>query len=169
MNLNAAFIAATDDLLIEFRQVPLWKIQQGLKFHFKTNIQPNQPITCSVLPEEFIGLDIHKMIIPNIQPTDACNVLVTPMEKSQEPQQRFEINKHSETNYVQQHKQQGFIESNEITTIPLQTSNIKEKQHDNNIKSPELLPNGRIKCNHPCKDKQKYFEVFCFVYYKLLH
>ncbi|CAG8627024.1 14476_t:CDS:10, partial [Gigaspora rosea] len=53
MNLNAAFIAATDDLLIEFRQVPLWKIQQGLKFHFKTNIQPNQPITCSVLPEEF--------------------------------------------------------------------------------------------------------------------
>ncbi|CAG8458155.1 1636_t:CDS:2 [Racocetra fulgida] len=33
----------------------------------------------------------------------------------------------------------------------------KEKQHDSNIKGPELLPNGRVKCNHPCKDKQKYF------------
>ncbi|CAG8592869.1 5564_t:CDS:10 [Dentiscutata erythropus] len=173
INLNAAFIAATDDLLIEFRQVPLWKIQQGLKFHFKSNIQTNQLITCSVLPEEFseykdfvenqvteshgvkiLGLDIHKTIIPNIQPADVCNnILIAPTEKSQ----KFEINK---TNCVQHHKQQGFIESNEllqiqITTIPLQTSNTKEKQHDSTIKSPKLLPNGRVKCNHACKDKQK--------------
>ncbi|CAG8531592.1 3121_t:CDS:10 [Cetraspora pellucida] len=125
INLNAAFIAATEELLLEFRQMPLWKIQQGLKFHFKTNIQINQLIICSVLPEEFIGLDVYKTIVPDIQFADIC-----------ESPKKFEINKTSSTKE-------------------------KEKQHDNNIKGPELLPNGRVKCNHPCKDKQKCAHECC--------
>ncbi|CAG8806481.1 2680_t:CDS:2, partial [Racocetra persica] len=104
----------------------------------------------------FLGLDVYKTIVPDNQSLDVCNNLIAPIEPSHESPKKFEINKlPSETNRVQ-HQKQGVIESKETYNMKE-----KEKQHDSNIKGPELLPNGRVKCNHPCKDKQKCAHECC--------
>ncbi|CAG8444493.1 575_t:CDS:10 [Acaulospora morrowiae] len=165
-NLNIAFIAAADNLLLDFRQIPLWKVQQGLRFEFrvfKKNCM-NRHVVCSVLPEEFIGLDVHRTILPDAQSMNACNISSTPPKLLQESREVIEILSDDE---ISEQTRENDVTEGEEVTVPSPTPIDAEKffeekdQSANDQEDYELLPNGRVKCHHHCKDKKKCAHECC--------
>ncbi|CAH1760445.1 2328_t:CDS:10 [Entrophospora sp. SA101] len=193
LNLNLAFMACTEDSILDFRHYPFWQLQKGLNFELRIKItEPIQKFTCSVLPEEFLGLDIHQTIILDC---DSGNILFAPIESNEVaspnqnvddisnnvqqeviPVQTFEVlgnNNNNNNSYSLQ--EELFINYNMVDnginvelisprqtrprTITTSSSTLSNKSKESltvnsSKKSFELLPNGRVKCNHNCRDKQ---------------
>ncbi|CAJ0913906.1 20414_t:CDS:10 [Entrophospora sp. SA101] len=161
--------------------------------------EPIQKFTCSVLPEEFLGLDIHQTIILDC---DSGNILFAPIESNEVaspnqnvddisnnvqqeviPVQTFEVlgnNNNNNNSYSLQ--EELFINYNMVDnginvelisprqtrprTITTSSSTLSNKSKESltvnsSKKSFELLPNGRVKCNHNCRDKQKCAHECC--------
>nr|CAG8495207.1 8314_t:CDS:10 [Entrophospora candida] len=174
LNLNLAFMACTEDSILDFRHYPFWQLQKGLNFELRIKItEPIQKFTCSVLPEEFLGLDIHQTIILDC---DSGNILFAPIESNEvaSPNQNVDDisnNVQQKVIPVQTFEDDINVElisprqtrPRTITTSPSTLSN-KSKEPlkvNSSKKSFELLPNGRVKCNHNCRDKQKCAHECC--------
>nr|CAG8437758.1 11266_t:CDS:10 [Entrophospora candida] len=161
LNLNLAFMACTEDSILDFRHYPFWQLQKGLNFELRIKItEPIQKFTCSVLPEEFLGLDIHQTIILDC---DSGNILFAPIESNEvaSPNQNVDDisnNVQQEVIPVQTFDDDVNVElisprqtrPRTITTSPSTLSN-KSKEPlkvNSSKKSFELLPNGRLLSNN---------------------
>ncbi|CAG8433209.1 521_t:CDS:10 [Ambispora gerdemannii] len=71
MSLFATFLAATsDNMFLDYRRFPIFKAQQGYKFRFKVKLtRPNQLIHCSVMLEDYVGLDVSQSVAPEMDST----------------------------------------------------------------------------------------------------
>ncbi|KAJ3048240.1 Sec63 [Rhizophlyctis rosea] len=67
---SVIFVAGTsDNVLIDFKRFFMGKVKEGINFRIRTTMtKANQRILCSLMPEEFVGLDVHKEVVPDIKP-----------------------------------------------------------------------------------------------------
>ncbi|KAJ3027622.1 Sec63 [Rhizophlyctis rosea] len=65
---GVTFLASTsDNVFIDYRHFFMKRVQEGLNFKIRTTMgTPNQKINCSLLAEDFVGIDLHEEVDPHI-------------------------------------------------------------------------------------------------------
>ncbi|KAI9009744.1 Sec63 Brl domain-containing protein [Gaertneriomyces semiglobifer] len=73
---SAVFLAGTSDhVLVDFRRFTIPKLKEGQSFRIKFQLgNAQQRILCSVISENYVGLDIHQEVIPTVKPAHFRNI-----------------------------------------------------------------------------------------------
>ncbi|KAG9290860.1 hypothetical protein G9A89_011010 [Geosiphon pyriformis] len=175
MSLFATFLAVTTDaILLDYRRFPLTKVQQGFKFRIKVKLTAaSQNIICSVLLEDYVGLDVKKTIDPGIDPSKFNNSI--------NPTTIKQLLRHENELLTNWDEADQYLTEDPVPSLPPRLNlyldhNPKDERAseerdliqevelidlvDDNL---EKLPNGRFKCSHACKDKEKCAHECCKV------
>ncbi|CAG8457778.1 10751_t:CDS:10 [Ambispora leptoticha] len=175
MNMFSTFLAATsDNKFVDYRRFPVFKAQQGYKFRFKVNItKANQLIHCSVLLEDYVGLDVLQRVDPELDPTklkfnNSIPAFLSQGSVGPPPNQAI----FNETNNLFSNNNSEVLMLRDQNNMNIEYSSHNQDQNfdqiggdsqdmevmelDNNTNSnndyndSDLLPNGRFKCAHEC-------------------
>ncbi|KAJ3086769.1 Sec63, partial [Quaeritorhiza haematococci] len=67
---SVVFVAGTtsSNTLLDFRKMPMFKLKDGITFRFQATLKQQEKIACSVVSEDYVGLDIHKEVVPDMKP-----------------------------------------------------------------------------------------------------